>query len=338
MISLETLMTDLEITADPFAYCELHTRWEAKPAAHGAVGLYFVLSGEGTIEGAHGKRRPFGEGCVAICPPSARIWITPVAAEKARQPVVCRELLGLSVGDTDCSPGGVAIVSGSIQATFQKSAGLFDYRSEAIIEDLAGSDALRQAFVELVAEMREARPGSTTIIECILRRCLIAILRRLWREPGEPPHWVTALENPRLGRVVAAMLDRPADHHTLENLSAIAGMSRSVFAREFSAAFGRPAILFLREVRLRRAAHQLQATRHSVQSIANAVGFRSRSYFSRAFKQLYGVDPAAFRNRNHAAREIGRSDSRPRPKSVPREGKRCRGRTLDARRLTGLIA
>jgi AraC-like DNA-binding protein len=313
MISLETLITDLEITADPFAYCEVHTRWKAEPAPYGAVGLYFVLSGEGTIEGADGKRRPFGEGCVAICPPSARIWITPVAAEKARRPVVCRELLGLFVGDTDCSPGGVAIVSGSIQATFQKSAGLFDHRREAIIEDLASSDALRQAFVELVAEMREARPGSTTIIECILRRCLIAILRRLWLEPGEPPHWVAALENPRLGRVVAAMLDRPAHHHTLENLSAVAGMSRSVFAREFSAAFGRPAILFLREVRLRLAAHQLRATRHNVQSIANAAGFRSRSYFSRAFKQLYGVDPATFRDHNHAAQEMGGSDSRPAP-------------------------
>lgn len=294
MISLETLIADLEITADPFAYCEAHKRWEAKPVPYGTVGLYFVLSGEGTIEGTKGEKRPFGEGCVAICPPAARIWIAPVAAESPRQPVVCRELLGLFAGDTDCSPGGVAIISGSIQVTFQKSAGLFDYRREPIIEYLASSDALRQAFVELVAEMRQARPGSLTIIECILRRCLVAVLRRLWLEPGEPPHWVAALENPKLGRVVAAMLDRPAYHHTLENLSAVAGMSRSVFAREFSAAFGRPAILFLREVRLRRAAHQLQATRHSVQLIAHAAGFRSRSYFSRAFKQLYGVDPATF--------------------------------------------
>jgi AraC-like DNA-binding protein len=311
MISLEALIADLEIAADPFAYCEVHARWEAKPASRGAVGLYFVLGGEGVIEVADGNRQPFGEGCVAICPPGARIWITPVAAKNVRQPVVCRELLGHLMSDTNCAPGGVAIVSGSIQVTFQKSAGLFDYRHEAIIEDLASSDTLRQAFVELVTEMREPRPGSSTVIECILRRCLIAILRRLWLEPGEPPHWLAALDNPRLGRVVAAMLDRPAHHHTLENLSAVAGMSRSVFAREFSSAFGRSAILFLREIRLRRAAHQLQATKHSVQSIANATGFRSRSYFSRAFKQLYGVDPATFRDRHRAAPATGGSEFDP---------------------------
>jgi transcriptional regulator GlxA family with amidase domain len=46
---------------------------------------------------------------------------------------------------------------------------------------------------------------------------------------------------------------------------------------------------------LRRAAQLLTATDLPVKTIAFRVGFDSRSYFSRAFKDFSGVDPAGYR-------------------------------------------
>ena len=72
-------------------------------------------------------------------------------------------------------------------------------------------------------------------------------------------------------------------------------MSRGAFAEHFREAFGRTPIDSLREIRLRRAAQLLTATDLPVKTIASRVGFESRSYFSRAFKDFAGIDPAGYR-------------------------------------------
>ena len=72
-------------------------------------------------------------------------------------------------------------------------------------------------------------------------------------------------------------------------------MGRSAFAGRFSAVLGRSPIEFLKEVRLRRAARLLETTDLPVGVVAERVGYASRSYFSRAFKELHGTYPAGFR-------------------------------------------
>ena len=75
-----------------------------------------------------------------------------------------------------------------------------------------------------------------------------------------------------------------------------AGMSRSAFAQRFKATFGRSAMDFLKELRLQRAAQLLPTTRRPIKSIADHVGFDSRSHFSRSFTDFFGTAPADFRN------------------------------------------
>jgi transcriptional regulator GlxA family with amidase domain len=130
----------------------------------------------------------------------------------------------------------------------------------------------------------------------LMKQCLMALLRGQSETSGECfVPWLAALGDRSLGRALAAMLDAPEGNHTLESLGETAGMSRGVFAERFKAAFGRTAIDCLKEIRLRRAAHLLTATDLPVKTVAARVGFESRSYFSRAFKDFTGVDPAGYR-------------------------------------------
>ena len=78
-------------------------------------------------------------------------------------------------------------------------------------------------------------------------------------------------------------------------LAAAVGMSRSSFAREFTAAFGMSPMAFVAKTRLHHAAEMLRATNMPVKVIAASIGFSSRSHFSRAFRDSYGADPSAFR-------------------------------------------
>ncbi len=72
-------------------------------------------------------------------------------------------------------------------------------------------------------------------------------------------------------------------------------MSRSAFAREFRLAVDSTPMDFVARVRLDLAHHLLETTGIPVEGIAMAVGFKSRSHFSRLFRDHYGADPSTFR-------------------------------------------
>jgi AraC family transcriptional activator of mtrCDE len=78
-------------------------------------------------------------------------------------------------------------------------------------------------------------------------------------------------------------------------LSQTAGLSRSAFMARFADAFGCSPMAALRQLRMRHAAHLLAATTLSIERVAHAVGYTSRSSFFRAFRQVYGHDPLEYR-------------------------------------------
>lgn len=100
---------------------------------------------------------------------------------------------------------------------------------------------------------------------------------------------------------VAPALRYIADHYAEDiSLSALAdccGMSRSYFCRHFHEVTGRTAISYLNEYRLSKARALLLSTAYPVSEIAASVGFWDSSYFTRKFKELYGVSPMAMRKK-----------------------------------------
>lgn len=52
---------------------------------------------------------------------------------------------------------------------------------------------------------------------------------------------------------------------------------------------------FVARTRLHQSADMLRTTNLPVKVIAASIGFASRSHFSRAFRDAYGVDPSAYR-------------------------------------------
>ena len=72
-------------------------------------------------------------------------------------------------------------------------------------------------------------------------------------------------------------------------------MSRATFSERFSRTYGQGPIDFVRQVRLRIAARLLRTTDMPIKVISQSIGYTSRSYFSRAFRAAYGVDPKTFR-------------------------------------------
>jgi AraC family transcriptional activator of mtrCDE len=136
------------------------------------------------------------------------------------------------------------------------------------------------------------------MMTALMNQCLILVLRRVSEESDGGLPWLSALEDPRLERVMETILKHPERRHTVESLADVSNMSRSTFARHFEQCFGRSPMDYVRDVRLRRAARLLHLGDLSVDGVAAKVGFASRSHFSRAFQLQFGCPPAQFRKQN----------------------------------------
>ena len=103
------------------------------------------------------------------------------------------------------------------------------------------------------------------------------------------------LGDPQIARAFADMTARTSALHTVDSLSHAVGLGRSIFMARFSAAFGQPPMVVLRQLRIRHAAILLAANVLSIDQIAHSVGYGGRSSFSRAFRKIYGSDPTEYR-------------------------------------------
>lgn len=97
-----------------------------------------------------------------------------------------------------------------------------------------------------------------------------------------------------LARVVDHMNAHLADRISLDELAAVAHLSKHHFIREFKAATGLPPYAYLTDLRLTEGARLLRTTR-TIDSIARACGYRSASQFAKSFARAHGVSPSTYR-------------------------------------------
>jgi transcriptional regulator GlxA family with amidase domain len=82
---------------------------------------------------------------------------------------------------------------------------------------------------------------------------------------------------------------------SVDALAQRAAMSRRNFTRLFQEALGKSPAQFVAEARIAEAQQRLLVPRHSIESIATSLGFRSADVFSVAFERYTGIRPSTYR-------------------------------------------
>ena len=103
----------------------------------------------------------------------------------------------------------------------------------------------------------------------------------------ERPKWLRAT----LGHVEEHL----GESLNVEQLAAIAGLSRAHFVRQFTRHLGQAPSDFVFRQRMEHAARLLQTTPDPVVGIAARCGFSQPNYFSKAFRRAFDVSPSEFR-------------------------------------------
>ncbi len=103
------------------------------------------------------------------------------------------------------------------------------------------------------------------------------------------------LDTEFLRRTVEIVEKNLADYEfDVEKLARQLGMSRRQLFRKFNALAGCTPNVFMRDIRLRRAAHLLSNSRMTISEIIYAVGFSDPKYFRNIFRERFGVLPGEF--------------------------------------------
>jgi len=160
-------------------------------------------------------------------------------------------------------------------------------------------DATLQAELNLQVDniQRELDRGAQASDRALLHH---AGLMLLWLERQAGPDWQEGAEPGgsagRLAAAFTALLERDFRRgRTVADYAGQLGITPTHLSRACKAASGRPASALLQDRLHYEARRLLRETSLPVKDVAQALGFRSAAYFTRAFQQRTGQTPSAFR-------------------------------------------
>jgi AraC-like DNA-binding protein len=179
-------------------------------------------------------------------------------------------------------------------------------------------DWLEASLRYALAEARSPRPGGQRMLSKLAEVLFIEVMRRYMAEQAATrTGWLAGAGDRIVGAALGALHERPAHAWTLDELARTAATSRSVLAERFQHFVGAAPMQYLTQWRMTLAADLLARSNAPLVRIAEDVGYRTDTAFSRAFRREFGTPPAAWR-RLRAAREAGARQTGEAPVRPPR--------------------
>ncbi len=150
---------------------------------------------------------------------------------------------------------------------------------------------VREIMEQIVAVLRAAGDDAPLRASLAAYELLVVLLRAARQQPG-----ATQLD-PRVEAVMSFVINHISNPLSIRDLARVAAVSPDHLNRLFAKAVGMRAHQWLINLRMRFAAELLVKTRAPVQTIAAQAGYDNPYAFSRAFKQVAGMTPMAYRTR-----------------------------------------
>lgn len=109
----------------------------------------------------------------------------------------------------------------------------------------------------------------------------------------------------RVEKIITADLRQ---HHPAWELAAQFAISETSLKNYFRGVFGENISVYLRKLRMRKAAELLISSQESISKIAEEVGYINQSKFSAAFKRYFNATPLEYKRKKNMERKLQRID------------------------------
>jgi AraC family transcriptional regulator len=144
-------------------------------------------------------------------------------------------------------------------------------------------------------ELENGAAGGRLYADSLTAVLAVHLLRHYGARPREIPIAKGGLPPARLRRVLDYLHAHLDTDLSLDELAAVAGLTRHHFAQAFKSSVGEPPHRYVVEHRVVRAAELLAQSSASIAEIAVAVGFANQSHLTHHFRRTHGVTPSCFR-------------------------------------------
>ena len=158
------------------------------------------------------------------------------------------------------------------------------------------SDWVARVIDQAVVESNNKRPGGEAVLERLSEMMFVDAARRyLDSLPEDATGWLAGLRDRYVGKALGLMHERPDHAWSVDDLAREVGLSRSALHERFVQYLGQPPMQYLASWRIQLGARMLRESNRNVATIALDVGYESEAAFSRAFKRMVSMPPAAWR-------------------------------------------
>lgn len=132
-----------------------------------------------------------------------------------------------------------------------------------------------------------------------------AARRYLDNLPEDPTGWLAGLRDRFVGKALERMHEHPDRAWTVDDLAREVGLSRSALHERFMQYLGDPPMHYLASWRIQLGSRLLRESNRTVATVAQEVGYESEAAFSRAFKRMVGMPPAAWKKAQASGQTVG---------------------------------
>ena len=177
-----------------------------------------------------------------------------------------------------------------------------------------GSQAVKEAFVQLFASHRTPSRYATLAARTAMHALLLGVLRDYAAYTSTQAHLTTknATKNKvsaPIRQAMAWMEERLAMSYSVEEAASVVTMSVSAFHKRFLREVGFTPAEYRTRRRIHKAKEMLRRDPVSITEVAYVLGFSTSQYFATVFKKYVGLSPRQYRGKFQSRFMTGASDT-----------------------------
>ncbi|KTQ85369.1 AraC family transcriptional regulator [Aureimonas ureilytica] len=312
MDALTDMLRGLRLDGVEYGRCRLSGEWSFHYPAQAHAYFHFVAGRGCWLQEPDGTWSELTAGDAILVPRGAAHTlasapgVAPRAFPRRECLAICESVFDYTATDVD-SDNETLLFCGSMRFNLDGLHPLLKLMPDLMRarELMVSEPAIPHLLQAMVSECAMSRVGASGIL-ARLADVMAAQIIRSWVEVGchLSKGWLTALRDPQLGQVLAAIHAEPERDWTVADLADRMGVSRSGFAAKFTAIVGTTPARYVTEIRIHQARQWIGRDGMRIADAAHRLGYDSEASFSRAFKRITGTAP-------------GRLKSVPRQRSSP---------------------